>query len=754
MEFRISAELKNIIGQDLIVNDQVAIFELVKNSYDAHATRVDIIFAENKITIKDNGKGMSLDDLKNKWLFVAYSAKKDKQEDEELKSDDRYKDYRNKIDLKRGFAGAKGIGRFSADKIGENLKLITKNVKASSAHQLNVNWKDFENDSQKEFIKIGVKHTPLPSSDYQDLSHGVILEISNLKSKWDDDKIETLKKSLSKLINPLEINPQSNNFQIYITTQNSNVSEPISNDLVDILTLKTTKLEITINKKIIKSELTDRGILIYSIEEDNNCQHLKDTSIILLYLNTKAKVNFTRLMNVKAVHFGNIMLYNNGFRVYPYGEPNDDSLGIDRRHQQGHSRYLSTRNLIGSINVNEYSDEFKEKTSRDSGLIETNGYNELYDVFWSKSLKRLEKYVVSVQWSLDEIIRNEDGNSDNFSILDNTISQSKIIEIITNLVSRDKVKIKNFDANLVNLFNQQKPSEIIVSKLSKIAYDTNNQELIDKINETQKIVNKLENEKIQLADELTKEIKTSDKLKYTIEQKEKQVLFFQSERTLSEDDLVNLQHHIGINAELVSGSITRFKRSLDESKEGFISKDKVIDMLDEISMANQKIIAINNYATKADFLTKSETINKDIISFIQQYISNIHPFISNSKIKISVSNENNEFIMNFKPMEITIILDNIINNARKAKSSILNILFQINKDNLKIIFKDDGVGLNTNIKNASDVFQKGFTTTKGSGLGLHHIREIINSMNGNVSLSNNKKKGVSVTWEVKNDTNL
>ncbi len=754
MEFRISAELKNIIGQDLIVNDQVAIFELVKNSYDAHATRVDIIFAENKITIKDNGKGMSLDDLKNKWLFVAYSAKKDKQEDEELKSDDRYKDYRNKIDLKRGFAGAKGIGRFSADKIGENLKLITKNVKASSAHQLNVNWKDFENDSQKEFIKIGVKHTPLPSSDYQDLSHGVILEISNLKSKWDDDKIETLKKSLSKLINPLEINPQSNNFQIYITTQNSNVSEPISNDLVDILTLKTTKLEITINKKIIKSELTDRGILIYSIEEDNNCQHLKDTSIILLYLNTKAKVNFTRLMKVKAVHFGNIMLYNNGFRVYPYGEPNDDSLGIDRRHQQGHSRYLSTRNLIGSINVNEYSDEFKEKTSRDSGLIETNGYNELYDVFWNKSLKRLEKYVVSVQWSLDEIIRNEDGNSDNFSILDNTISQSKIIEIITNLVSRDKVKIKNFDANLVNLFNQQKPSEIIVSKLSKIAYDTNNQELIDKINETQKIVNKLENEKIQLADELTKEIKTSDKLKYTIEQKEKQVLFFQSERTLSEDDLVNLQHHIGINAELVSGSITRFKRSLDESKEGFISKDKVIDMLDEISMANQKIIAINNYATKADFLTKSETINKDIISFIQQYISNIHPFISNSKIKISVSNENNEFIMNFKPMEITIILDNIINNARKAKSSILNILFQINKDNLKIIFKDDGVGLNTNIKNASDVFQKGFTTTKGSGLGLHHIREIINSMNGNVSLSNNKKKGVSVTWEVKNDTNL
>jgi hypothetical protein len=90
---------------------------------------------------------MSLDDLKNKWLFVAYSAKKDEKEDEELESDERYKDYRNKINLKRGFAGAKGIGRFSADKIGENLKLIAKNVNASNAHQLEVNRKDFENNS-------------------------------------------------------------------------------------------------------------------------------------------------------------------------------------------------------------------------------------------------------------------------------------------------------------------------------------------------------------------------------------------------------------------------------------------------------------------------------------------------------------------------------------------------------------------------------------------------------------------------------
>ncbi len=745
MEFRISAELKNIIGQDLIVNDQVAIFELVKNSYDAHATRVDIIFAENKITIKDNGKGMSLDDLKNKWLFVAYSAKKDKQEDEELKSDDRYKDYRNKIDLKRGFAGAKGIGRFSADKIGENLKLITKNVKASNAHQLNVNWKDFENDSQKEFIKIDVKHTPLPSSDYQDLSHGVILEISNLKSKWDDDKIETLKKSLSKLINPLEINPQSNNFQIYITTQNSNVSEPISNDLVDILTLKTTKLEITITKKIIKSELTDRGILIYSIEEDNNCQHLKDTSIILLYLNTKAKVNFTRLMKVKAVNFGNIMLYNNGFRVYPYGEPDDDSLGIDRRHQQGHSRYLSTRNLIGSINVNEYSDEFKEKTSRDSGLIETNGYNELYDVFWNKSLKRLEKYVVSVQWSLDEIIRNEDGNSDNFSILDNTISQSKIIEIITNLVSRDKVKIKNFDANLVNLFNQQKPSEIIVSKLSKIAYDTNNQELIDKINETKKVVKKLTKDNESLEREVIKEQARAEQLNKKLETEKKQSIFQRSLIGTEKEQILGLQHQIKHSSSRINRNTKLLLKSFDtpltERQKKYISV---------IIAETAKVNSIANFVTKANFNMTTKEIKVDLVAFIKEYIKEL--YLSNGKIidklktELNVTTLGSEFILKIRPLEITTLIDNFIQNSKKANAKNIHFKLNVKNDIFDMLVVDDGNGIQKD--NIDKIFDFGFTTTNGSGMGLSSVKKTIDDMY-NADISVKSIQGKETTFHIR-----
>lgn len=92
LEFKISSGLKDIIGKDLITDDYVAIFELVKNSYDAHAKKVVITFETNSIRIVDNGKGMSFNDLQDKWLFVAYSAKRDGSEDADIIKNDSYRD--------------------------------------------------------------------------------------------------------------------------------------------------------------------------------------------------------------------------------------------------------------------------------------------------------------------------------------------------------------------------------------------------------------------------------------------------------------------------------------------------------------------------------------------------------------------------------------------------------------------------------------------------------------------------------------
>lgn len=63
LKFDVKTGMKNIIGRDLITDDFIAIYELVKNSYDAYADYVKISFSKNEIIISDNGKGMSKDDL-------------------------------------------------------------------------------------------------------------------------------------------------------------------------------------------------------------------------------------------------------------------------------------------------------------------------------------------------------------------------------------------------------------------------------------------------------------------------------------------------------------------------------------------------------------------------------------------------------------------------------------------------------------------------------------------------------------------
>jgi HSP90 family molecular chaperone len=124
--FRISSHLKDIIGRDLVTNEFVALFELVKNSFDAQATSVNIEFnpQERTIAVVDNGWGMTTADIRSKWLFVAYSEK--------ASSDSG--DYRDKIRPAGGFAGSKGIGRFACDTLGTKLDLYSR-AQGASAHR-------------------------------------------------------------------------------------------------------------------------------------------------------------------------------------------------------------------------------------------------------------------------------------------------------------------------------------------------------------------------------------------------------------------------------------------------------------------------------------------------------------------------------------------------------------------------------------------------------------------------------------------
>ena len=99
------------LGEQLVAKPSIALAELVKNAYDADATKVTVTMEKiskegGTILIEDDGHGMTLEEMQDSWMRIATSAKK-------RESLSRY--------YCRPMTGAKGIGRFASRRLGNSL---------------------------------------------------------------------------------------------------------------------------------------------------------------------------------------------------------------------------------------------------------------------------------------------------------------------------------------------------------------------------------------------------------------------------------------------------------------------------------------------------------------------------------------------------------------------------------------------------------------------------------------------------------
>lgn len=797
LRFKVSAELKNILGKDLITSPNIAILELVKNSYDAHATKVDITFEADRLVIADNGKGMSLSDLINKWLFVAYSAKSDGTED---------KSYRSKF--KRHYAGAKGIGRMSCDRLARYVTITTRSAEENKTEVLYVDWDKFDHNSKSEFDSVDIPHETIDSiPDFPESSeYGTILEFKTLHSDWSKEDILSLKKSLEKMINPFS---EAKDFQIEIIApdfkeadqkimddlsmldlewdtlkdiekpkftakRNKIVNGIVQNSISEILKLKTTQIISTVEGSLMRTTLSDRGVKMYEIEEENRFSLLSNASVNLFYLNRAAKYSFSVAMGVTPVSYGSVFLFRNGIRIWPYGETRDDSWGLNIRSQQGYNRFLGTRDLLGKVDIEtDNVNDFKEVSSRDGGLIDSEATRQLMEYF-SLIHRRLERYVVGVLWGegfvrKDYFVNERDAekyrktlqaaekDSDSPDhVFYNIGSKVDFLQLIKSLVNDSNIRIKYYNEELADIVSDASSTEVLqaqmIDDLRKVANTTNDPSLLTKISEFEQHIAELLKQKEEAerkkkeaeakAAEAEEKRKEEEKKRKTAEKERdariQQNIYLNSSRDTSKE-VEDLMHTVLISSTDLDSLITVQESMLEDNE---IDVEELSSLTKDMRFNVERIRLLSSLITKANVSLLRESQDIDLYTYAKEFLQ----FFSRT-ITVSCSKEEGvDYVKKIPVLEFSIVLQNVISNSRKAKAKEVGLFFKREGRSVIIDVSDSGNGVDLEKFTAESIFWEGVTDRDGgAGIGLSTIRDKMRTgeMNGDILFVGNNHNGMS-----------
>jgi len=791
--FRTHALLKNIVGKDLINDDNIAVLELVKNSYDAEAKKVGLYFknlhptrsgkppspsstkkakengqpivqAQPEIMIVDNGSGMTQGDVIGKWLNIAFSEKKHRQKRG-----------------KRVLAGNKGVGRFSCDRLGRKLDMYTRTPGGDVIH-LSVDWKDFEVENKPALeiqkIPVALKHTDLEhvksATGLTDWTKGTVLHITGLRSIWGWEALLKLRRYLERLFNPNQ-EFEKDKFKLEIIAPdfkahdadvplNERINGEVRNEIFERLDFKTTNIESEIDGsgKLITTVLRHDGDEVYRIVETNEFTELKSVKVVIYYLNPYKKGYFRRQTALDSVDFGSIFLFINGFRISPYGDRGNDWLGLDNRKTQGTARYIGTRDLVGRIEIEDLEDKFSVISSRE-GIVK-NEASEQLTLFYYKAHLRLENFVVDgLHWdSVPEHIKNQLRSKAEVAKWNESTEQykeskkQKAYRISANLLpllntNPEKVVAININPDLLENVSSQHRETVnrVLSHFEKYDSQVIDPKLSTALKGLKQLVERQDRQLERLRQNVVEKESKIEQLKTESAQRESEILFLQSTSTLDKDNLLNMLHQIGLDSSTVKNTVERLLSMIAGDEP--INNELLTKALEGISFANRKILTISQFATKANFKFESQIIQADLVGFVEQYLLNVAKDFTGSGLKINIESDNaGPFKIKLKPIEVSMIVDNLLSNAKKAGAR--EVVVKMSRpapDSLEIVFSDNGKGFSPEVRNMEDIFRKGFTTTSGSGIGLYHVSQSLKSMNGGISAAPNDGKGVAFTIKVK-----
>ncbi len=402
--FRPKARLLLLLGNQLIRDSKLAVFELVKNAFDADATKVDIrmINIENrkhaKIIVEDNGFGMDYETIRDVWLVPGTDRRSEKRKKKERKL--RF----NRIPL-----GEKGVGRFAVHKLGSSIRLITR-MKGESEYSLTINWTDFEEDAflDELFVKIRKQKPEIFKAGRK----GTRLVISDLRQDWTKRDVRSLYRSIMSICSPFDT-PAKFIPKMWLEPESDWLENLI--DIKEMMERSIFKAECKIvnNKldyeyffnppddivRIEKREEHRKGAagipLPREMEMSKEMEeyHIGPITINLYMWDLSLDILSRITTDISGTRLylrenGGIRVYRDGMRVFDYGEPENDWLELDQKRYTTPSSTISNNLVIGAVSLESSASKgLVEKTNRE-GFVENKFYRRFKEI---------------VQWAVSQI---------------------------------------------------------------------------------------------------------------------------------------------------------------------------------------------------------------------------------------------------------------------------------------------------------------------------------------------------------------
>lgn len=664
-----------LLGRELITDRITALVELVKNSYDANAKNVHIKFYNSS---KNQGSKLIICD--DGFGMSEYEVKNKWMR---IGTDSKRINKFTPEPFNRRVVGEKGIGRFAIDKLGSHCKIYTKKENEKFLNLLTLDWSNYEhNHETNSFTKVNNK---FKTRKFNKKISGVKIEIVNLHDLWTKYDLDRASKELAKIVSPL--NQLFPPFNIYISSNEYTEYSKhilIKNEAFKYSS-KTFELTYDLHRNI-QQIIKFNGIDLITQEEP--IKIFGPIKLKIYHFSKGAKGRFSKTYSGAELQIDGIKIYRDGILTTPFAENEAESskrrdiLGIDKRRYSGFFDRVGSRDIIGILEIT--------KDLSPNIIDATNRQDFLDNIEYSK----LKEFLIDQLGELEEYLKYQKK------------LEYEEIDIEMQKTAHD---IEDFKKNIEILKNsiQEGATNSLIAKKIK----------------------SLENSAMKMNISFKRGIKQQKEERETSQKKETMYMSLMSLQTYAleithiiKTSLSHIKERAEFNVDFFHAP--EFQKDIEEYNK---------EILREIEKLDASIDFMSKYTQSGDNWEDFD-VKKEIFEVFKSY----QPIFSKYGIETIIEVQDN-LVLDYNRVLFRDILNNLLNNSQKAlkdkEKKLIKITSYINKDNLIIIFSDNGIGIPQ--KDRKRIFEIYHTTTPeegGNGMGLYMVKTNIEAVKGQIDV--------------------